>query len=58
MKVKKVERFHFTVTRKEADCILTALKFYAEDDATSADNSAYAFNLEDQLFVKLYQPEL
>ena len=58
MKIKKVERFEFSVTRKEANTILTALKFYAEDDSTSANNSAYAFDLEDKLFCLLHVENL
>jgi len=58
MKLKKVERIDFSCTRKEAETILSALKFYAEDDSTSANNSAYAFDLEDKLFCLLYTPEL
>lgn len=55
MKIKHVERFDFTVTRKEAETIQTALKSYAENEETGAKESAYAFDLEDRIFAAIYE---
>ena len=58
MKIKKIERFEFSVTRKEAELIQTALRFYADDEESRPDNSDEAFELEDLINYLLHAEDL